>query len=67
MMAQFRKGMDSMATYVGKEFEGVAGLMAAKATRTRNEPLDDEPITPEGESAISGSVAVIEWKIAWED
>ena len=48
MMAQFRKGMDSMATYVGKEFEGVAGLMAAKATRTRNEPLDDEPITPEG-------------------
>ena len=67
MMTQFRKGMDAMATYVGKEFGGVAGPMAAKAIRTRNEPLDDEPITPEGYAAIPGSVAMIKWMIDWED
>ena len=59
MMTQFRKGMDALATYVGKEFEGVAGPMAAKAIRTRSEPLDDEPNTPDGEAAIPGSVAMI--------
>ena len=67
MMTQFRKGMDALATYVGKEFGGLAGPMAAKAIRTRNEPLDDEPYTPEGEAATPGSVATIKWKIAWED
>ena len=33
--------------------------MAAKAIRTRNEPLDDEPSTPEGEAETPGSVAMI--------
>ena len=59
MMTQFRKGMDALATYVGKEFGGVAGPMAAKAIRTRNEPLDDEPTTPEGEAATPVSIAMI--------
>ena len=63
MMTQFRKGMDALATYLGKEFGGVAGPMAAKAIRTRNEPLDDEPVTPEVEAATSGSVDMIKWKI----
>ena len=67
MMTQFRKGMGAMATYVGKEFGGVDGPMAAKAIRTRNEPLDDEPTTPEGEAAMPRSVAMIKWKIACED
>ena len=58
-MTQFRKGMDAMATYVGKEFGGVAGPMAAKTICTRNEPLDDEPNTPEGEATIPGSVDMI--------
>ena len=56
-----------MATYVGKEFGGVAGPMAAKAIRTRNELLDDKPTSPEGETAIPGSVSMIKWKIGWED
>ena len=56
-----------MAAYVGKEFGGVAGPMAAKATRTRNELLDDEPDTPEGEAAVPGSVSMIKWKIGWKD
>ena len=66
MMTQFRKGMDSMAAYVGREFGGVAGPMAAKAIRTRNEPLDNEPAAPEGEATVPGSVAMIKWKIGWE-
>ena len=65
--AKMMKAMDALATYVGKEFGGVAGPMAAKAIRTRNEPLDDEPTTPEGEAATPGSVAMIKWKIEWED
>ena len=63
-MTQFRKGMDNLATYVGKEFGGLAGPMAAKSIRTRNEPLDDELNTLEGEAATPGSVAMIKWKIA---
>ena len=63
MMAHFRKGMDALATHVGKEFGGVAGQMAAKAIRTRNEPLDDEPSTPEGEAATPGSIDMIKLKI----
>ena len=59
MMTQFIKGMDALATHAGKEFGGVAGPMAVKAIRTRNEPLDDEPTTPEGEAAIPGSVSMI--------
>ena len=47
--------MDAMAAYVGREFGGVAGPMAAKAIRTRNEPLDDEPATPEGEARIAAT------------
>ena len=66
-MTQFRKGMDAMAAYVGKEFGGVGGLLAAKAICTSNEPLDDGPTTPEGEAATPGSVAMIKWKIEWED
>ena len=62
MTTQFKKGMDALVTYVGKEFGGMAGPMAAKAIRTRNEPLDDEPNNPKtkGEEAISGSVAMID-------
>ena len=67
MMTQFRKGMDTLATYVGKEFGGLAGPMAAKTIRTRNEPLDGRPYTPEGEATSPGSVAMIKWKIAWKD
>ena len=67
MMTQFRKGMDALATYVGKEFGGVAGPMAVEAIRTRNEPLYDEPITPGGEAGTPGSVATIKRKIEWED
>ena len=67
MMTQFRKGMDAMATYVGRELGGVARPMTAKAIQTRNEPLDDEPATPEGEAAVPGSVSMIKWKIGWED
>ena len=67
MMTQFRKGMDAMAAYVGREFGGVAGPMAAKAIRTRNEPLNDGPAAPEGKAAVPGSVAMIKWKIGWED
>ena len=37
MTTQFKKGMDALVTYVGKEFGGVAGPMAANAIRTRNE------------------------------
>ena len=37
--------------------------MAAKANRTRNEPLDNEPTTPEGEAAMPGSISMIKWKI----
>ena len=37
MMTQFRKGTDALATYVGKEFGGVAGLLAAKAIHTGKE------------------------------
>ena len=59
MMTQFRKGMDALATYVRKEFGGVAGPMAAKTIRTRNEPLDDEPATQEGLAATPGSVDMI--------
>ena len=59
MMTQFRKGMDALATYVGKEFGGLAGPIAAKAICTRNEPLDDESYTPEGEVATPGSVTMI--------
>ena len=67
MMTQFRKGMDALATYAGKEFGGVAGPMPAKAIRIRNKPLDDEPATPEGLAATPGSVDMIKWKIEWED
>ena len=58
-MTQFGKGMDALVTHVGKDFGGVAGPMASKAIRTRNEPLDDEPTTPEREAAAPGSVDVI--------
>ena len=63
-MTQFRKGIDAMAAYVRKEFGGVAGPMAAKAIRTRNEPLvDDKPTTPEGEATVpGGSVSMIKWE-----
>ena len=67
MMTQFSKGINAISTHVGTDFGGVAGPMAAKAIRTRNEPLDDEPITPEGETATPGSVAMIKWKIERED
>ena len=67
MMAQFRKGVDALATYAGKEFGGMAGPIAAKAIRTRKEPLDDEPATPKGLAATTGSVDMITRKIEWED
>ena len=47
MMTQFRKGVDAMTAYAGREFGGVAGPMTAKAIRTRNAPLDDETAAPE--------------------
>ena len=56
-----------MAAYVGREFGGIAGPMAAKAIRTRNAPLEDEPDAPEGVAAAPGSVDMIKWKIEWED
>ena len=37
--------------------------MAAKAIHTRNEPLDEEPTTLEGEAATPGSVDMIKWKV----
>ena len=67
MMAQFRKGTNVLATYVGKEFGGVAGLLAAKAIRTRKEPIESEPATLTGLAATPGSVDMIKWKISWED
>ena len=67
MMTQFRKGTDALATYVGKEFGGVAGPMAAQAIRTRTEPVEDEPEAPEGKEAEPGSVGMIKWKVKYED
>ena len=67
MMTQFRQGIDALATHIGKELGGVAGPMAAKVMHTRNELLEDKPITPEGKAATPGSVAMIKWKIEWED
>jgi hypothetical protein len=63
MMTQFRKGTDALATYVGKEFGGVAGPMAAQAIRTRTEPVEDEPEAPEGIEAAPGSLGMIKWKV----
>ena len=45
----------------------MAGPMAAKAIRTREEPLDDEPATPKELAATPGSVDMIKWKLEWED
>ena len=67
MMTQFRKGTDALATYVEKQFGGMAGPLAAKAIRTRKEPLEDESDAPEGLAATSGSVDMTKWKIDWED
>ena len=46
---------------------GMAGPVAAKAIRTRTEPIDDEPATPKKEVATPDSVDTIKWKIEWED
>ena len=59
MMTQFRKETDALATYVGKEFGGMACSMAAKAIRTRKEPINDKPTTPKGLAATPGSVDMI--------
>ena len=58
-MTQYRKGTDALATYVEKDFGGMAGPMAAKAIRTRKEPIDDKPTTPKGLAATPGSVDMI--------
>ena len=39
ILTQFSKATDAIATYVDKEFGGVAGQMAAQASRTRKEPF----------------------------
>ena len=62
MMTQFWKGSDALATYVGKEFGGTSGPLEAKAIRTRKEPLENKPDTPEGLAATPGSVDMIKWK-----
>ena len=59
MMTQFRKRTNALATYVGKEFGGVACLLAAKAIRTRKEPIKSKPATPAGLAATPGSVDMI--------
>ena len=41
MLTQFSKATDAIATYVGKEFGGMAGPVAAQAVRTRLETVKD--------------------------
>ena len=42
-------------------------IVVRSVMHTRNELLEDKPITPEGKAATPGSVAMIKWKIEWED
>ena len=67
MLTQFRVATDAIATYISKEFGEVAGLMTAQAVRTRQEPVGNEPNAPVGDTATSGSVEMIKWKVFWEN
>ena len=43
MLMQYRGGMEKVSTFVGKDFGGTGGPMAATAIRKRQEPLGSEP------------------------
>ena len=62
MLTQWRTNEDRVSQYVGKNFGGAAGPMAAQAMRTREEPVGVKPETPVGESAIPGTPAMIIWQ-----
>ena len=66
MLTQFRTGSDTIATFVGKEFGGVAGPMAAQAVRTREEPVGAKPPAPTGDDANPGTIKMLKWEVQWK-
>ena len=62
MLTQWRTNEDRISQYVGKNFGGAAGPMAAQAMRTREEPVGIKPETPVGVDATPGTPAMIIWK-----
>ena len=62
MLTQWRTNKDRVSQYVGKNFGGPAGPMAAQAMRTREEPVGIKPETPVGDSAVPGSPTMIIWQ-----
>ena len=62
MLTQWRANEDRISRYVGKNFGGAAGPMAAQAMRTREEPMRIKPETPTGTDATPGTPAMIIWQ-----
>ena len=63
MLMQDRDGMEKVATFVGKDFGGTGGPMAATAIRKRQEPLGLEAEERTGIDSAPGTVKMIKWKV----
>ena len=59
--------MERISTFVGKDFGGSGGPMAATAIRKRQEPLGAEPDEPTGVDSAPGIIKMIKWNVKWEE
>ena len=66
-MTQYRNKTDKIATFVGKNVGGLGRPMVTQAVHTWEEPMGDEPVTPNGNKAMPDSIAMIKWKVLHQE
>ena len=67
MLTQYFNGVDKIVTFVGKDFEGVGGSMAAQAMHTWEELVGNELDAPKGINDKPRLIKMIKWKVLYKE